>query len=188
MLDGNSRPFLTVITRHVQRRAELLKMNQMSLAGQDDPDYQQIVITDAEGLGVNWANGQMAERDWSDIKGEYVMVLDDDDILNEPEVITRLKETANYMVVDLMVMKMDHGERGVLPPDDLWGEHPQRGRIGCSAVVPSREVFLRAVQHYRAAYDGDFNYIEACFVYAQSTTWVGIVGSKVLQIGALTEV
>lgn len=176
-------PFLTVITRTIPRRVELLDENQRSLARQYDQDYEQIVIVDEEERGVAWANGMMAERDWSEIiDGEYVMILDDDDRLAHPHVIAELKMMAAGK--DLLVVRMDHGPRGILP-NPL--EDIRRARIGCSAVIPRREVFLKAVKHYEPAYDGDFDYIEACLQYARTSTRLDYIASEVMQIGAVTE-
>ena len=39
-------PFLSVITRHMPEREQLMRRNRASLLSQSDPDYEQIVITD----------------------------------------------------------------------------------------------------------------------------------------------
>lgn len=175
-------PFLTVITRTVARRGELLARNQKSLAEQVDPDYQQLVIMDEDERGVNWANGMMASRAWGDIQGDYVMVLDDDDELANPRVIHYLK--AHNYGQDLYIVRMDHGPRGILPSP---GAEIKKGGIGCSGVIPKRELFLKAVKHYRPAYDGDYDYIQACLDLAWGVTRLNYVASKVMQIGALVD-
>ncbi len=174
-------PFLTVITRHIPRRNEMMSLNIASLANQSDPDYQHLIIVDEQERGVAWANGMMAKRDWSDVEGDYVMILDDDDCLHE-EAIELLKEAAEN-TPDLIIVRMDHGDRGVLPPA---GEFPVRGLIGCSAVIPRRDVFLMAVKSYTANYDGDYDYARACWDVATNVSIKDWIISEVQQIGALT--
>lgn len=161
------------------------------------PDFQHIILPDEERRGVEWANGMMTERDWTDIKGDYVMILDDDDILNGSDVITRLQSAAvkywkeNGTHPDLFIVQMDHGPRGILPRDQFYREgglYPGRGQIGCSAVIPSRELFTQAIKDYKAAYDGDYYFVKSCLDNATAPMWLQFIASKVTQIGALTEV
>lgn len=175
----------------------MLFNNVCSLRQQTTPDYQHIILPDEERRGVDWANGMMADRDWSDIKGDYVMVLDDDDILSGPDVIITLESAAvdcwleNGEHPDLFVVQMDHGPRGILPRDQFYREdglYPGRAQIGCSAVIPCRDLFIIAVKAYKSKYDGDYDYIEACLDNAIAPNWLKFIASKVTQIGALTEV
>ena len=176
--------FITFVTRTMPRRAEMLEHNQESLMAQTVQDYvQHIIIDDAE-RGVEWANGLMAARDWSVINSDYVMVLDDDDVLNDTDIIELLQNAIKQYRVDLLGVRMDHGPLGVLPPDDLWPGEPVRGRVGCSAVVPCRALFVEAVKAYKPQHDGDFDYVDACYSLAESVTWLDLVASKVTQIGA----
>ena len=178
-------PFLTVVTRTIPRRYDMLVANKQSLREQSDQDYQHLVISDYVGVGVAYANGEMATRDWSGIEGDYVMVLDDDDILSGPDVIKRLKEALVIMPVDLLIVRMDQGPHGILPSP---GEPIKRGRIGCSAVIPSRLLFLEAVKSYTPRYDGDYDYISACVEKSTVLYRFDFVASKVTQVGAYSEV
>ena len=178
-------PFITFVTRTLHRRRAMLDRNIASLAEQTDQDYFHFIIVDGDERGVAWANGAMATRDWSDITSDYVMVLDDDDVLNGPDVIKRLKEALELMPVDLLIVRMDQGPRGILPSP---GEPIKRGRIGCSAVIPSRLLFLEAVKSYTPKYDGDYDYISACVENAKVYTRLNLIASKVTQVGAYSEV
>lgn len=143
---------------------------------------------DAYARGVDFANGQMSERNWSDVQGEYVLILDDDDLLADPELIANLK----YLCIahdypELFMVKMDHGPFGVLPAE-TWLGAPQRGRQGCSSVIACRPLFLKAVKSYKPAYDGDYDYVKACYESAKDIIWHDTVATQVQQVGALTRV
>lgn len=134
--------------------------------------------------GVEYANGQMAARDWSDVAGEYVLILDDDDLLVDNELIVKLK---GYPPQDLFMVKMNHGPWGVLPAE-TWGLSPERGRQGCSCVIPSRAIFLQAVKAYTPKYDGDFDFVNACYGLSETIVWLDTIATQVQQVGALTRV
>ena len=162
----------------------MLAANIVRLLVQTSQDYQHLLICDDVCAGVEAANGAMATRDWADVQGDYVMVLDDDDVLNDTDIIELLQNAIKQYRVDLLGVRMDHGPLGVLPPDDLWPGEPVRGRVGCSAVVPCRALFVEAVKAYKPQHDGDFDYVDACYSLAESVTWLDLVASKVTQIGA----
>lgn len=173
-------PFLTVITRTF-RRPSLLTNNQRSLADQTDPDYEQIIIRDEVGRGVAWANAHM--RTVGPIRGEYVMALDDDDILVDPCLIADLKRMISVNRPAVIITRMDHGPRGILPPPDGWGHPPPRGQIGCSAPIVRVDVWQACAPAYGESYDGDYDFIAALFAQAQPIVWHNKIVSAVQQIG-----
>jgi hypothetical protein len=151
--------FLTVLTRTCNR-PRALAANQASLRKQTDPDYEQVLLPDPEAHGVAWANERMRNVGHL-IRGEYAMVLDDDDLLTDPALIADLKGIARGMAPDVIVTRMDHGPRGILPGAEDWGGIPARGRIGCSAVIVRADVWRAYAKYYGASYDGDYDFIFA---------------------------
>lgn len=170
---------------------QFLRQNQRSLSEQSDPDYQHIIIEDVYQRGVEYANGQMAARDWSDVEGEYVLILDDDDLMADDLLVLKLKRHTYYSdndtPPDLFMVRMDHGQWGILPAE-TWEGEPQKGRQGCSCVIPSRAIFLEAVKSYTPKYDGDFDFVSACYGLSENIHWLDTVATRVQQIGALTKV
>lgn len=137
---------------------------------------------------MDYANGQMASRNWGDVQGAYVLILDDDDLLADDELIVKLKAAVTAdPSIELFMVKMDHGPFGVLPAE-TWGRYPRRGRQGCSSVITARAVFLEAVKAYQPKYDGDFDYVSACWNLAENKVWLDTVATRVQQVGALTKV
>lgn len=129
----------------------------------------------------------MSARDWSDVQGEYVLILDDDDLMADEELIAKLKAQVKEYRPDLFMVRMDHGAWGILPAE-TWQRIPQRGRQGCSCVIPSRAIFLEAVKAYAPKYDGDFDFVSACWGLSEDVFWLDTVATRVQQIGALTKV
>lgn len=166
---------------------QFLRQNQRSLSEQSDPDYQHVIIEDVYQRGVEYANGQMSARDWSDVQGEYVLILDDDDLMADDELIEKLKLHTLDDPTDLFFVKMDHGVWGILPAE-TWEWEPKRGRQGCSCVIPSRDLFLQAVKSYKPKYDGDYDFVKACWDLAGDMAWLDTVATRVQQVGALTKV
>jgi hypothetical protein len=134
--------------------------NQASLAAQTDPDYEHVLLPDPEAHGVAWANKRMRNVG-ALIHGEYAMVLDDDDLLTDPGLIADLKDITKGMRPDVIVTRMDHGPRGILPGAEDWGGIPVRGCIGCSAVIVRADAWRSHAAYYGEAYDGDYDFIHA---------------------------
>lgn len=173
--------FLTVLTR-TNRRPRALAENQASLKAQTNQDYEQVLLPDEIGRGVAWANAQMRDVGGL-IHGRYVMVLDDDDRLTDPALIENLRGIVAVHNPDVIVTRMDHGPRGVLPGLEEWEALPARGRIGCSAVIVRADVWRAHAHHFGAAYDGDYDFIHALLSGGATIYWFDRVVSAVGRIG-----
>lgn len=172
--------FLTVITR-TYKRPHLLARNQASLAAQTDPDFEQILLVDDAGRGVAWANAQL--RDVADrITGEYVLVLDDDDRVATPELIADLKVVA-WDRPGVIMTRMDHGPRGILPEPEYVGQLPPRAHVGCSAPIVRADVWRQCAFAWGAAYDGDYDFLTALFTAGATIAWYPVIATAVQQIG-----
>ncbi len=175
-------PFLEIITRTCHR-PRLLARNQASLATQSDPDFLQALIIDDVGRGVNWANANLAEQAGK-LWGEYIWILDDDDLCTRQSLVRELKAISRQHQPDVIMMRMDHGERGILPDDSVWGKPPQHGRIGVSAYVVRREIWQQHASAWRSGvYHSDFDFIAAIFAAKPSVYWHNVIASQVQQIG-----
>lgn len=156
-------PFLEIVTR-CYRRPTLLQNNVDSITHLTDDDRQHTLLVDTQGIGVGAANAQLATFEPT---GDYVWLLDDDDICIYPELVQDLKEFAGTPAI---VVRMDHGDLGVLPPLRLWEQPPVEGQIGCSAVICRADVWLAeraawASGRYAADYD---------FAHAVLTKWPSV--------------
>lgn len=164
--------FLEVVTRCYQRPNMLMK-NVDSITRQRDPDCVHTLLVDNIGLGVAVANAQLATFA---PEGDYVWVLDDDDECIYPELVQDVKEFAGIPVI---VVRMDHGDLGVLPPLALWEQPPVEGQIGCSALITRADVWLAERAAWASGrYASDFDFASAVLTHWPAV-WLDIVASRV---------
>lgn len=160
--------FLSIITRHLPERKRLLQLNVDSLLTQDDQDYEHIILPDPYHRGVEWANEMLATRDWSDIHGDYVMLLDDDNMLNVPDFISQLKR---YPEADIILWQVDIPTLGLIPENCNFGT-VQKCHIDGNGVAVRRDVWLQGVKYYHFDYAADFDYINACYAMSSKKVWI----------------
>lgn len=176
-------PFLEVLTR-CYKRPRMLARNRASLEAQTENDWVQTLLVDRNGDGVGAAQERIGNYA-PNLVGDYIWILDDDDECAWPEMVSTLKVIVAEHDPDVIMLRMDHGERGVLPGDFDWQKPPTVGRIGCSAYVVRRAVWRRhAGQWFPGRYQSDFDFIAA--VYADplvSVYWHDVIASRVQWIG-----
>lgn len=154
--------------------------NRASLAAQSDPDYAHTVLVDEIGIGVEAANARLADVE---PHGAYVWVLDDDDYCVREDMIERLKSITAAMRTPpgAFVVRMDHGDLGVLP--DLgrwWGMVPPEGGIGASALIVRADVWREYREWWRTArYASDYDFIAAVLRGVEHVVWLDWVVSAI---------
>ena len=171
-------PFLEIITRHYAKRPGLMRDNRASLIDQTCGDWQQTVLIDRVGVGVPGANAMLAEYA-SQVRGKFAWVLDDDDECINANLVARLKEIDAEQSPDVIMLKMDHGPWGVLPPDELWGKPPKYSQIGSSAFVVRRELWHEYGDNWRRNVGGDYGFISAVWQSAPKVAWYEEISSRV---------
>lgn len=171
--------FLEVLTR-CYRRPEMLSVNTRSLLAQTDDDWIQTILPDSVGRGVGWAQQRLAAHD---ARGRYLWILDDDDKCIRPELVSELKDIDAAHDPDVIMLRMDHGPRGVLPDDPFWGSYPTECHIGCSAYVVSSGMWLVNRDAFGSArYQSDLDFIQAVFDCMPCIYWHDVVASRVQRI------
>lgn len=173
--------FLEVLTR-CYRRPTWLAENQASLRRQSDPDYVQTLLVDEQGIGVAKANARLADVAPT-LTGRYVWVLDDDDLCIRDDLVATLKRAveACRTAPAAVVVRMDHGELGVLPDvDKWWGQVPPEGGIGASALIVRRDVFHMYSPFWRTMrYASDYDFASAVLRGEEHVIWLDVVASRV---------
>lgn len=165
---------LTIVVRHLHHRVEQFTHLMDSLARQSVSNFQVVILNDDEGRGVEWANGHLAEAKRY-VKGAYVWILDDDDILASDVVVEQILGTLVYLcdggiVANMMVFQFGHNRMGTLPNDDHIDRRKlDRGRIAGQCVIVDRWLFDNHIHafglnEYPADYggSGDYSYITRC--------------------------
>lgn len=174
-------PLLEIVTRCF-RRPGMLAVNRASLARQTDADWWQTLLVDDIGIGVPAANARLADVAPA-LVGTYIWALDDDDECVQDRLVEMVRTLAESTAPDVIVMRIDHGPLGVLPPDELWGKRPMCGRIGGAAVIVRRELWQRCAGGWRTGrLAGDCDFILTLFDRAERVAWLDVVAARVQRI------
>ena len=171
------RPFLSVVTR-CYKRPEMLAANVASLEEQTDQDYEQLFIVDEVGRGVGWANQALAGAEPA---GDYVMVLDDDDMLTNYRAIELLK-LATADQPEIVIFKADHARLGILPRPTVWGKRPIRGSIGSCDFISRRDVWDKHITAFGTMACGDYNYLRSVWQDGPEVIWLDELLASVQRI------
>ena len=167
--------FLSIVTRTCRRPRALAKCKRYT-AAQDCQDYEHIIIVDEIGRGVAWANGMLAKRDWSDLNGDYVYILDDDNFLLKGA-ITAMQNGSGAGQHDLLICKIRRIDNlrasdPSFPQDEYWQKKPVYCHIDVGNVVLRKDLFLHAVKYFTELYEADYDFISEAYRSAKSVNWV----------------
>lgn len=174
--------FLEILTR-CYLRPRMLAANQDSLQQQTDPDWTQTFFVDDVGIGVGATHEQLAAYA-PRLVGDYIWILDDDDECVRPTLVSELKAIVAEHDPDVIMMRMDHRQRGILPGNMDWEQPPAIGRVGCSAYVIRRRVWrLHAGAWLPGVYHSDGLFIQAVFASSPRVYWHDVIASRVQWIG-----
>lgn len=167
---------LEVVTRHLPGRPTYLRANMYSVRAMGET-VRQTILPDDVGRGVGWANTQMREFD---PVGDYVWMLDDDDMATCPNLSECVEQLAARFDPDLIMLRMDHGfPFGVLPSRDDFGQRlPDEGGIGVSAFITKRAHWLRNRACWGDRYAGDYDFIKRAFETADVICWHDCIASR----------
>jgi glycosyltransferase involved in cell wall biosynthesis len=177
--------FLSIITRTC-RRPKALARCRRSLADQNVQDFEHIVIEDKVGRGVAWANGMLAERDWSSLNGRYVYILDDDNVMLKRAIEAMQNGATGDYRHDLMIVRINRlrSDQSTFPEDEYWQKKPQYRHIDIGCVVLRKDLFVRAVKSFTHRYEGDYDFITEAYFTAKSVNWVDYKIMKLQRISA----
>jgi hypothetical protein len=177
-------PFLTVLTRCHPKRPKCLDRNIDCIASQG-PGIQHLLLKpDIEPLGTPrekaTAVGPLIHYAGPHIRGEWVIQLDDDDILATPDFMKIIKgELSKDPRIDMIIFKCDLGGR-ILPPKHYWEKRELKiAEIAGPNIMVKKEVYDQASDQWlRPVYESDFHYIKKCFKVAKRVKWLDIIGTK----------
>lgn len=155
-------PFLEILTR-TGRRPTYFARCQASVDALESDDYVHTLRIDEEWLG--WRPAQQWFGEYApELVGQYVYILDDDDVLKRPTFVDELKYIAAKHDPDVIWVRFDHGPYGVFPPRSLWGKAPRLGKVGISAYVLRRETFQAYADVWASGdYQCDFYLADALY-------------------------
>ena len=172
-------PTLEVLTR-CYKRPTMLEANKASVKTLGEDVLHSFVVDDV-GLGIAESYRQLARIE---PLGRYLWILDDDDVCIYPGLADDVRRISQQHNPDVIIVRMDHGPRGILPDDDHWQQAPELGYIGVSAPI----VHWRTWEKYahvladRAAYTTDYAFIRAMYDGGATFYWHDVVASRVQRI------
>jgi len=168
-------PFLSILTRTYQR-PEALKQCKRSVAMQADQDLEHLILRDTVGVGCIEAYRLLLNVQ---PRGEYVMILDDDDLLASPWFVSDLKAAARAYDPDVIVFKMRCEELGILPDAFVWQQKPIHGHIGGPNVAVKLHVWDACIwsivtdgEGGDPVYHSDLVYLKEVWAYTKRIHWM----------------
>lgn len=149
---------LEVVTRTFLQRPNLLARNLESLTLQTDSDWSRTLVVDAQARGCAWACANLATVE---AVGDYVWVLDDDDLCCRNTLVAELRSILDQetLAPDVIMVRAYHGKFGTLPSDATWLREPVCGKVGTSCYIIRRDVWNATHHLWREVYEADFWYI-----------------------------
>ena len=176
------KPFLSFVTR-CNKRPNLLAENKASLGRQTDQDFEQVFIVDDVGLGVYEAN-QSLYKNRHQVKGKYVMIYDDDNVLVDPYFVAILKKIVGEYDPDVIISKMLWQAGIILPRPEYWGVFPHQGEIDSLNFVVRSQIWKSHIKTFGAPKCGDFFFIREVFKQPNHTVyWNDRIVAQSMQIG-----
>lgn len=160
----------------------MLQANKASLDRQTWVNWVQTVLIDEDGAGIGQSHIEMG-RYAPALQGQYIWILDDDDECIRSTLFAELAGIILSHQPDVIMLRMDHGPRGILPDDEYWKQPPKHGHIGISAYVVRREIWQAHAAVWGPAYHSDYDFIRSIFDSNPKIYWHDVIASRVQQIG-----
>lgn len=157
-------PFLEILTRTYKRPESLIKniesVKQIQITS--DLDIKHTFLIDEFGRGTAWANknlGSYAEF----IVGDYVWILDDDDVCIDTLLIQNLKQIVKDYQPKVIMAKCDIAYYQILPPSRLWKLRPVYTQISMSNFIVENSVYKTFAYAFPETLGGDYKFIAEVF-------------------------
>jgi hypothetical protein len=168
-------PFLSIITRCMEgKRPKGITANKQSIDSQLHKNFEQVFINDPVGYGMLEANKSFSYV--TDIaKGQYIHLLDDDDIYTNDLFTKRMENVArlhNNPEIILFKMKIWTGDGdNIYPKPDCWGDIPKIARIGGSCFIVRKDVYDKHIHQFGIRRCGDFNFLKSVWTDNPKAIW-----------------
>lgn len=157
--------FLTIYTPTYQRPS-LLQVCEDSVQAQTDVgDIQHLVIRDEVGVGIDGMYAAIPANTYY-MTGQYVYVLQDDDMLADNDVVADLQAFVTSQNKPDVVICLNRKRGNVYPtyPRQTMTEGPREGFIDLGSYIVRRDVFQRYADAFGKRYAGDIDFIVKLWV------------------------
>lgn len=170
---------IAFVTRVHPRRPKMLKVCIESVKAQTDDDYIHIIFRDDKtenGYGKPLADQSLARV--SSINARYVMILDDDDMLAEPNFVKIFKGIVNGNNLEIVFFKGYITASGTYPKKEFWEKAPDRRRIASFCFAVRLDIWKKYIHEFGATRNGDWKFISACYKNTKNHFWFNEVIAK----------
>ncbi|QDT95560.1 glycosyltransferase family 2 protein [Gimesia aquarii] len=174
-----TRPTLSIVTRcHVDRPQGFENLRQ-SIEEQTSIGIQHVLLHSPGQIGISGANRLLAtDEAVSRIKGDYVQVIDDDDVLSSPDYLDQLQTfIVSQGFPDWILVRGKINEREYPTP---WGPKwkPVLGTVACFCIITSRRLWQEHHQAWGVDKCGDWNYAKALWDAGNRPVWFDFDGCE----------
>jgi hypothetical protein len=178
---SSEEPYLSIVTRCYQRPIALGR-NKQSIRSQTSNSWEQILLIDNVGRGIPAANKNIGVSA-KVCRGQYVMVLDDDDMFRTDDAISSLMYATRHNPT-MCVFKCDHCSLGILPSNLVWRtQRPIMGQIGMPSWIIRQDVWAHHALDWKETMGGDFYFLDAVWEDTSNRVWLDEVLTNIQQIG-----
>jgi len=162
---------LAIITRVHPDRPSMLKVCVESVAAQTDDDYVHILHRHDKtkrGYGRWEANKSIIAI--KEIPARYAMVLDDDDMLIDPDFVKDFKAQIEGEP-EMVFFKGQIHHHGILPRPENWRKAPVLAGIGSFCLAVRTDIWMKHIHNFNWERCGDFHFLDACYKNAKNHVW-----------------
>ena len=160
----------------------MLARNRESLFAQTDTDFEHIMLIDEIGMGIPQTHFWIVEEKKRP-KGQYILILDDDELIDDQEFIANMKRIAKKHDPDIIMFRNDR-MGFVIPTNDRWGRRPECGYVGMACFAVKAEPWRLHIEAINKLHNaGDFTFLDALFEAGHSAYWHDKIVTKAQQIG-----
>jgi len=174
-------PFLSIVTRNYYKRTEMFKNCGASVSMQKDQDFDHIIIKDMVGVGSTKANCLFYSNK-DRVRGEYVFMLDDDDLFTSDEFVGDMKKIVEECSPGLIFVRMLINEE-LYPTSVVWKkEKLHQNHVGTSNVVVRNDLWQKHIERFSDSQIGDFLFINSVFMEKPKIYWQDKLYSKTTRV------
>lgn len=164
---------IAFVTRVHPKRSGMLKICIDSIKEQASNDYIHILHEDdktEDGYGIFLANQSIAKI--SPINARYVMVLDDDDVLVDPNFVKIFRKIVNKNNPEIVFFKGRVIGQGIYPKKRFWDEAPRRRFIAGFCFAVRLDIWKKHIHKWGKRTCGDYFFISACYKNTKNHIWL----------------
>lgn len=174
-----TKPTLSIITRcHIDRPVGFENLRQ-SIEEQTKIGIQHLLLRSPGQIRIPGANRMLASVEAVDrVKGDYVQVIDDDDLLSSPDYLDQLQEfIISQGYPDWIMVRGKLNDRSYPIP---WGQkwQPKVGTVTCFCIITSRDLWEEHHQAWGVDKCGDWNFAKALWDAGNRPVWFDFDGCE----------